>query len=35
LAILQEKSRAREFIIPQEVAEFIAYNSGSNVRELE
>ncbi|MDD2565352.1 MAG: chromosomal replication initiator protein DnaA [Candidatus Gracilibacteria bacterium] len=35
LAILQEKSRAREFIIPQEVAEFIAYNSGSNIRELE
>lgn len=35
LAILQEKSRAREFIIPQEVAEFIAYNTGSNIRELE
>ncbi len=35
LAILQEKARAREFILPQEVAEFIAYNAVSNVRELE
>ncbi len=35
LAILQEKARAREFIIPQEVAEFIAYNASSNVREIE
>ena len=35
LAILQEKARAREFILPQEVAEFIAYNAASNVRELE
>lgn len=35
LAILQEKARAREFIIPQQVAEFIAYNTGDNVRELE
>jgi chromosomal replication initiator protein len=35
LAILQEKARSREFIIPQEVAEFIAYNANSNVRELE
>lgn len=35
LAILQEKARAREFILPQEVAEFIAYNLGTNVREIE
>lgn len=35
LAILQEKARTREFILPQEVAEFIAYNTGTNVRELE
>ncbi|MBP8016770.1 chromosomal replication initiator protein DnaA [Candidatus Gracilibacteria bacterium] len=35
LAILQEKARNKEFIIPQDVAEFIAYNTGSNVRELE
>ncbi len=35
LAILQEKARGREFIIPQEVAEYIAYNAHSNVRELE
>ncbi|MDD2917008.1 MAG: chromosomal replication initiator protein DnaA [Candidatus Gracilibacteria bacterium] len=35
LAILQEKARAREFILPQEVAEFIAYNLGANVREIE
>jgi len=35
LAILQEKARGREFIIQQDVAEFIAKNSGSNVREIE
>lgn len=35
LAILQEKARGREFILPQEVAEFIAYNASSNVREIE
>lgn len=35
LAILQEKARSREFILPQEVAEFIAYNANSNVREIE
>jgi chromosomal replication initiator protein len=35
LAILQEKAREREFIIPQEVSEFIAYNTSSNVREIE
>lgn len=35
LAILQEKSRNREFILTQEVAEYIAYNAHSNVRELE
>lgn len=35
LAILQEKSRAREFLIPQDVAEFIAANVCDSVRELE
>ncbi len=35
LAIIQEKSRAREFILEQEVAEFIAENVTTNVRELE
>jgi chromosomal replication initiator protein len=35
LAIIQEKSRAREFILDQEVAEFIAENVTTNVRELE
>lgn len=35
LAILQEKARAREFMIPQDVAEFIAANVTENVRELE
>lgn len=35
LAILQQKAREREFIIPQEVAEYIAYNLGRNVREIE
>jgi chromosomal replication initiator protein len=35
LAILQQKSREREFILPQEVGEYIAYNLGRNVREIE
>ncbi len=35
LAILQEKAREKEFMIPQEVAEFIAVNVTQNVRELE
>ncbi|MBP9812603.1 chromosomal replication initiator protein DnaA [Candidatus Gracilibacteria bacterium] len=35
LAIIQEKSRAREFILEQEVAEFIAENVTNNVREIE
>ncbi len=35
LAILQEKARNREFMIPQDVAEFIAANVTENVRELE
>jgi chromosomal replication initiator protein len=35
LAISQEKSRAKEFMIPQDVAEFIAANVTENVRELE
>ena len=35
LAILQEKSRSREFLIPQDVAEFIAANVTDSVRELE
>lgn len=35
LAILQEKARAREFLLPQEVGEFIAENVTENVRELE
>ncbi len=35
LAIIQEKSRAREFILSQEVAEFIAENVTTNVREIE
>jgi len=35
LAILQEKAREREFLIPQEVCEFIATNVDENVRELE
>lgn len=35
LAILQEKARAKEFMIPQDVAEFIAANVTENVRELE
>lgn len=35
LAILQEKARAKEFMVPQDVAEFIAANVTENVRELE
>lgn len=35
LAILQEKARNNEFMIPQDVAEFIAANVTENVRELE
>lgn len=35
LAILQEKARWKEFMIPQDVAEFIAANVTENVRELE
>ena len=35
LAILQEKARAKEFMIPQDVAEFVAANVTENVRELE
>lgn len=35
LAILQEKARAREFLLPQDVAEFIAEHVTDNVRELE
>lgn len=35
LAIIQEKARAREFILPQDVAEFIAENVTHNVREIE
>ncbi|PID87499.1 chromosomal replication initiator protein DnaA [Candidatus Gracilibacteria bacterium] len=35
LAILQEKAREREFMIPYDVAEFVAANVVTNVRELE
>jgi chromosomal replication initiator protein len=35
LAILQEKAREREFMIPHDVAEFIAANVTENIRELE
>lgn len=35
LAILQEKAREREFMIPHDVAEFVAANVTENVRELE
>ena len=35
LAILQEKAREKEFMIPQDVAEFIAANVTENIRELE
>ncbi len=35
LAIIQQKAREKEFIVPQEVGEYIAYNLGKNVREIE
>jgi len=35
LAILQEKAREREFMVPQDVAQFIAANVTENIRELE
>jgi chromosomal replication initiator protein len=35
LAILQEKAREKEFMIPQDIAEFIAANVTENIRELE
>lgn len=35
LAILQEKAREKEFMVPQDVAEFIATNVTENIRELE
>lgn len=35
LAIIQQKAREKEFMVPQEVAEYIAYNLGRNVREIE
>lgn len=35
LAILQEKAREKEFMIPQDIAEFISANVTENVRELE
>jgi chromosomal replication initiator protein len=35
LAIIQEKARAREFLLPQDVAEFIAANVTDSIRELE
>ncbi len=35
LAILQEKAREKEFLIPHDVSEFIAANVTENVRELE
>ncbi len=35
LAIIQEKARWREFLIPQDVAEFIAANVTDSIRELE
>lgn len=35
LAIIQEKSRAREFLLPKDVSEFVAANVTDNVRELE
>ncbi len=35
LAIIGEKARAREFLLPQDVAEFIADNVSTNVREIE
>ncbi len=35
LAIVQEKAREREFLLPQDVSEFIAANVTENVREIE
>jgi len=35
LAIIQEKAREKEFMIPPDVADFIAANVTENVRELE
>lgn len=35
LAIIQEKAREKEFLIPHDVAEFIAANVTENVREIE
>ena len=35
LAIVTEKAQAREFLLPQEVAEFIAEHVTTNVREIE
>ncbi len=35
LAIIQEKARNKEFLLPQDVAEFIAANVTDSVRELE
>lgn len=35
LAIVQEKAREKEFLLPQDVSEFIASNVTENVRELE
>lgn len=35
LAIIGEKARSREFLLPQNVAEFIAENITNNVREIE
>lgn len=35
LAILQEKARERQFLLPHDVAEFIAANVNDSVRELE
>ena len=35
LAIIQQKAREKEFMVPQEVAEYISYNLGRNVREIE
>lgn len=35
LAIIQEKARAREFLLPHDVAEFIAANVTDSIRELE
>ena len=35
LAILQEKAREREFLLPHDIAEFVAANVVENVRELE